>query len=1392
MSVFHKTQWRILASSVFLGSVWIATAQDSPPAQPVSYFDEPAWVHERPPALTDRVWHAKPAPADAKRTPLQGVRVVDYGDEIVRRHHDLTTGQGALSSHLGITRLTGQDVEGTGEKTGRIQYREFSLEHPFCGRPPSYDVEANSAVFYGGAVLFLSGEKGGEFEEFGINTGEGKNWSIIAKDSSVRSQAYSMVLWKKEDFRYGGDASRVSFDETSKIGLHVMRYMWRMDELRYVIQDGEQFYISEYNCGNLKAQEFFHAKENTDPESFGLSEETVGTGGGAVFGLNPTQTRWAKYDPTAPYHIAFDTASATYENHTFTDVQSVGFYVAKTDWEPKAMAIKWYGFEVLGTVHRPDRVSETLDMATFQPLETPPFHISKCEIPYVLFQRVRRWAVAPQFVFDEFYPYVTLNDGDMGSMDFGVHEHGSDEPVTDLTWLDAALWCNMLSEYEGREPVYYLDAEFTLPQRRACVRRWGHRNSMYDPQLFVKWSADGYRLPTAAEWMAAADGVNFSVNHPGQSTLPVGTTTPSKNGLYDLHGNVWEYIWDAGKSYDPSPTNFIAKHTVLGGDFTAASNPWKNKANPYGDEPHNGHFSIGLRVVRREKNLPAPPLNLTTPASIPAWVITQNEKGPGIPLKTETDVLDMLKSKEGSYLRGDSAEIFVSDSFFAKTELSYTQWKTVRDWAVHRGYSFNYDGDMGSMDYQTWKHRHHPDEPVTGISRADALIWCNALSEMEGRKPCYYSDSSKTKVIRVAQPVRAHWSRRSALIDRPALRVLGWKPDMKIEEMGYMEGPAGTFDTYGLGPFKQVHGGGFPPPSFGTRASVDWSADGYRLPTLAEWTVACQSGTDTKYYWGDDPDLDGQHVWSWQNSGGKTQPVGGKPANEIGLQDMLGNVFEMCWASANRNKGQASKETWNPKGSSGAHGIGAAHLMQGGSFLESTVSGSSNYAFDTGGGNPKQGNRQSSSIWNWNAFTHLGFRPVRCEARTHRSSGSEMPEDIQILDVNLNEPVTPLQGQTHRANLQRTGLFYSEGIRTQPRLKWSRQLGGQIRSCPLAFRDQLYVATDKGLLYALETQTGDETWSFQMAGAPGAELGQGYHANVYPSAPTLKDDILYIGCDRKGDGKGWAYLYAIDIQSGQPKWSSTVRNTKYVMGSPLPAYGAVFVAIAGWGRDTGLMALHGETGQILTIYRGIKPSKASMSFADGNLLVGQKVIDMRSGFSRGGANQGGNYGGNNTVIMHEGITYAVGGWEGFVSSVKASDYRSGLRIFSTPIEPGDTQAVRNGTADNTLSLWNNRLYFGTREGNAYARDADSGETLWKTNLGAPISGASILSTTDPTSTQATVYIGCDDGTLWALDAVTGKKLWNYKTGGSIWLDPWISDGTLYIASDDGTLYALEN
>lgn len=68
----------------------------------------------------------------------------------------------------------------------------------------------------------------------------------------------------------------------------------------------------------------------------------------------------------------------------------------------------------------------------------------------------------------------------------------------------------------------------------------------------------------------------------------------------------------------------------------------------------------------------------------------------------------------------------------------------------------------------------------------------------------------------------------------------------------------------------------------------------YRLPTEEEWEHACRAGSKNDYCFGNDVSKLGEYAWYFENSENKTHPVAQKKANDFGLYDMHGNVWELC------------------------------------------------------------------------------------------------------------------------------------------------------------------------------------------------------------------------------------------------------------------------------------------------------------------------------------------------------------------------------------------------------------------------------------------------------------------------------------------------------------------
>lgn len=503
------------------------------------------------------------------------------------------------------------------------------------------------------------------------------------------------------------------------------------------------------------------------------------------------------------------------------------------------------------------------------------FYMDKYEVTKGLWDQVYQWAT------NHGYEFANVGSG-----------KAANHPVQSITWHDALKWCNARSEMERRVAVYYVVTNDALAI---------YRNGLPDPLAgdpLVDWSASGYRLPTEAEWEKAAaswtgqpfpwgyyidhDHANYwsywvnghpfyecdasltEGTHPTYSTgeephtSPVGSFAPNLYGLYDVVGNVAEMCWDHWGYYGPDdevnphrPAYLDVSDTkaVRGGHYGATAVACRPKWRSFQFTLSKNQFT-GFRCA-----LPNRAANIFAP----------NDYG-------------MVPIPDGSFIMGDTfAEgdaheipthtVHVSAFNMDRYEVYRTLWHTFYNSASTYGYSFAY-------------------EPVYGVSSNapvhvnwyDAVKWCNLRSQVEGRRPVYYTDAALTVVYKTGQ----------------------------------------------IAPY------------------VDWIAHGYRLPTEAEWERAARGGVDgVRFPRGDtithsaaNYNSDPSFPYDTSPTRGchptyhcAFSPVGSFEPNKYGLYDMAGNDREWCWDWYQPYPGTTQQ---NPHGPS----VGLQRLVRGGSSVD--------------------------------------------------------------------------------------------------------------------------------------------------------------------------------------------------------------------------------------------------------------------------------------------------------------------------------------------------------------------------------------------------------------------------------------------------------------------------
>jgi formylglycine-generating enzyme required for sulfatase activity len=188
---------------------------------------------------------------------------------------------------------------------------------------------------------------------------------------------------------------------------------------------------------------------------------------------------------------------------------------------------------------------------------------------------------------------------------------GDNLPVVYVSWYDAIEYCNALSRKEGLTPAYTIDKN---------RRDWNNNSEYDDLKWTVTWnrSANGYRLPTEAEWEYACragtttaynTGANINNNtgwysdNSSRSTQEVGRKPANAWGLYDMHGNVWEWCWDwftdytSGTQTDPVGASSGSYRVRRGGSWYNSARFVRSACRGYGT-PSIRDIDLGFRLVR--------------------------------------------------------------------------------------------------------------------------------------------------------------------------------------------------------------------------------------------------------------------------------------------------------------------------------------------------------------------------------------------------------------------------------------------------------------------------------------------------------------------------------------------------------------------------------------------------------------------------------------------------------------------------------------------------------------------------------------------------------------------------------------------------------------------------
>ncbi len=464
------------------------------------------------------------------------------------------------------------------------------------------------------------------------------------------------------------------------------------------------------------------------------------------------------------------------------------------------------------------------------------FYMGKYEVTKALWDEVRTWALANGYGFENAGAGKAAN-----------------HPVHSINWYDAVKWCNAWSQKEGLTPCYTVNGS---------IYQTGNNSN-----VVCNWAANGYRLPTEAEWEKAADGgyqytrfpwadwniSHLQANYYGNSgtyayddsngyhptyndgsvpySSPVGSFAPNGPGLYDMAGNMWEWVWDWHAPYyyavspNAAPTGPAggAQRVLRGGAWNYPADRARCANRLSCDYAVNERNDEGFRCARSVGAVPGSMVSIPPPGSF-----------------VMGNASNVFPAADGHPDEFPQHTVEISSFNMDKYEVTKGLWDEVKNYNGGSGYSYSNPGSGKAANH-----------PVHTVNWYDVVKWCNARSQKEGLTPVYYTDAGFSTIYKTGE----------------------------------------------LTPY------------------ANWAANGYRLPTEAEWEKAARGGAaNHRFPWTDVDTISharenyyASSAWYYDLSDGGchpayatgaqpyTSPVGDFAPNGYGLHNLVGNVTEWCW-----------------------------------------------------------------------------------------------------------------------------------------------------------------------------------------------------------------------------------------------------------------------------------------------------------------------------------------------------------------------------------------------------------------------------------------------------------------------------------------------------------------